>query len=60
MLDFEKCFGDFLESKEYDRIENEEQERLESVIFAMLRIAYKSGWSAAGGILPESHACNEA
>ena len=56
MLDFEKSFGEFLESAEYERLEGGEYERLQGVLFAMLRTAYKAGWVAAGGIVPESRA----
>ena len=59
MLNFEKSFGEFLESAEYDRLENGEYERLKGVLFAILRTAYKAGWVAAGGIVPESHADDE-
>ena len=51
MLDFEKAFGDFVESEECDRLENEEHEKLRNIFFAVLRAAYKAGWLAAGGNL---------
>jgi len=51
MVEFEKAFGDFVESEEYDRFENEETEKLRNILFAVLRAAYKAGWIAAGGIL---------
>ena len=54
MLDFEKAFGDFVESDDYDRMENDEYKRLNDVVFTMLRTAYKCGWSAAGGVLQEN------
>jgi len=44
MQDFEKSFSEFLDSKEYDKSEE--------ALFSMLRIAYKVGWLAAGGELP--------
>ena len=50
MPDFEKSFSDFLDSKEYDKSEE--------ALFSMLRIAYKAGWLAAGGELPNLHDCN--
>ena len=59
MLDFEKAFGDFVESDEYDRIETEEYERLRDILFAALRNGYKAGWVAAGGKLPEDYASGE-
>ena len=51
MQDFEKSFSDFLDSKEYDKSEE--------ALFSMLRIAYKAGWVAAGGVLPDSQESNE-
>ena len=43
--DFEKAFGDFVERREYDQAEN--------ALFAMVRIAFKAGWLAAGGEPPQ-------
>ena len=51
MVEFEKAFGDFVESEEYDQLENEEHEKLRNILFAVLRAAYKAGWIAAGGNL---------
>ncbi len=42
--DFEKAFGDFVERREYDQAEN--------ALFAMVRIAFRAGWLAAGGEPP--------
>ena len=39
--DFEQAFGDFVERREYDQAEN--------ALFAMVRIAFRAGWLAAGG-----------
>ena len=52
MEKIEKSFSDFLESDEYDRLEEGEREHLESMLFAMMRAGYKAGWLAAGGELP--------
>ena len=43
--DFEQAFGDFMERREYDQAEN--------ALFAMVRIAFKAGWLAAGGEPPQ-------
>jgi len=59
MADFEKSFGDFLESDEYDKLEESEREQLGGVMFAMLRSAYKAGWVAAGGELPTTASENK-
>ena len=56
MLDFEKCFGDFLEGKEYDQLESEAYERLKDSLCATLRTAYRAGWLAAGTSLLENKA----
>lgn len=44
-VDFEKAFGDFLDRREYDQAEN--------ALFAMVWIAFMSGWKAAGGDPPK-------
>jgi len=41
---FEKAFGEYLDSAEYDTIANE--------LFAATRNAFLAGWIAAGGSLP--------
>ena len=41
MRDFELSFGDFIDSQEYDRAG--------TILFSILRIAFKAGWIAAGG-----------
>ena len=46
MLDFEASFSEFLDRHEYDQAEN--------ALFAMVRIAFKAGWMAAGGDPPMS------
>ena len=47
---FEKAFGEYLDSAEYDTIANE--------LFAATRNAFLAGWIAAGGSLPASgHIC---
>ncbi len=43
---FEEAFGDFLDSREYDKIEE--------AIFQLARSAFQAGWKAAGGIEPDS------
>ena len=43
--DFEKAFGDFLDRREYDQVEN--------ALFAMVRISFLAGWKAAGGDPPQ-------
>lgn len=45
--DFEKAFGDFLESEVYDRGED--------ALFTLTRAAFIAGWKAAGGEPPEPH-----
>ena len=42
---FEKAFGEYLDSAEYDTIANE--------LFAATRKAFLAGWIAAGGSLPD-------
>ena len=44
-MDFEKDFGDFLDRREYDQAEN--------ALFAIVRIAFRAGWLAAGGEPPQ-------
>lgn len=44
--DFEKAFEEFIDRREFDRAE--------SVLFSMIRIAFKAGWVAAGGNAPTS------
>ena len=39
--DFEKCFGDFIERREYDDAA--------AALFAMVRASFNAGWEAAGG-----------
>lgn len=39
--DFEGAFSDFLDSEEYDKIEE--------AIFRLARSAFEAGWRAAGG-----------
>ena len=43
---FEKAFGEYLDSAEYDTIANE--------LFEATRKAFLAGWIAAGGSLPAS------
>lgn len=45
-LDFEKCFGEFIDRREYDKAEN--------ALFSMVRIAFVAGWLAAGGDPPKA------
>ncbi len=40
--DFEKSFGEFLDRQEYDQAKN--------ALFSIMRISYKAGWLAAGGL----------
>ena len=42
--DFEQAFSNFIDRREYDQAE--------SALFSMVRIAFKSGWLAAGGKAP--------
>lgn len=42
--DFEYAFSEFLDRHEYDEAEN--------YLFAMVRIAFAAGWTAAGGPKP--------
>jgi hypothetical protein len=42
--DFEAAFSQFIESREYEQEQN--------VIFALVRLAFKAGWEAAGGEPP--------
>jgi len=44
--DFEKAFDEFLD--------REEHETVEAALFDIVRAAFKAGWLAAGGTLPES------
>jgi len=46
MQDFEGSFSTFIDGTEYDKAEE--------AIFALVRMAFKAGWLAAGGELPES------
>ena len=43
--DYEEAFGNFLERHEYDDVETQ--------IFSLVRAAFRAGWEAAGGTLPE-------
>jgi len=45
MMEFEKAFDEFLDRREY--------EDAESALFLMVRIAFKAGWIAAGGVDPK-------
>lgn len=45
-VDYEEAFGNFLERHEYDDVE--------ALVFALVRAAFRAGWEAAGGTLPES------
>lgn len=42
--DFEKAYGDYLESMAYEETEN--------LLFSVLRNAFLAGWQAAGGSTP--------
>lgn len=43
---FEEAFGNFLDTREYDRIEE--------AIFKFAREAFEAGWKAAGGgVMPD-------
>ena len=42
---FEEAFGEFLDTREYDRIEE--------AIFKFARAAFEAGWKAAGGAVPD-------
>jgi hypothetical protein len=44
MQDFEKTFGEFINSPLYDKAE--------SNLFSMVRFSYTAGWIAAGGDPP--------
>ena len=43
--DYEEAFGNFLERHEYDDAEAQ--------IFALVRAAFRAGWTSAGGEPPE-------
>ena len=45
MADFEKAFGDFLDSDECDRAED--------AVFSLMRAVFRAGWIAAGGALDD-------
>jgi len=45
-MDFEKAFGDFIDRKEYDEAE--------TALFSIIRLAFSTGWLAAGGELSNS------
>jgi len=45
MRDFELSFNDFIDCKEYDQAD--------AALFSLVRLAFKEGWLAAGGKLPE-------
>lgn len=45
-VEFEKCFGEFIDRREYDMAEN--------ALFSMVRIAFTAGWLAAGGDPPKA------
>ena len=45
-MNFEKCFSDYLDSKEYDQAERD--------LFSIIRLSFAEGWHAAGGDLPQS------
>ncbi|MGL4667601.1 MAG: hypothetical protein ACRCWR_06695 [Saezia sp.] len=42
--DFEKCFGDFIDRREYDEAQN--------ALFSVVRSSFKAGWESAGGKPP--------
>jgi len=44
--DFEQEFSEFLD--------REEHETVEAALFEIVRAAFKAGWIAAGGTLPDS------
>ena len=44
-IDYEEAYGNFLERHEYDDVE--------AMIFSLVRAAFRAGWEAAGGTLPE-------
>ena len=43
--DYEEAFGNFPERHEYDDVE--------TLVFTLVRAAFRAGWEAAGGSLPE-------
>ena len=45
MRDFEKAFSDFLEYRGFDAVEE--------ALFTLVRIAFKAGWTEAGGEISE-------
>jgi hypothetical protein len=45
MQDFEKTFGEFIDSLLYDKAEND--------LFSMVRFSFTAGWIAAGGDPPQ-------
>lgn len=45
--DFEKAFGDYIDRREYDEVQN--------VLFTIIRSAFEAGWKAAGGEPPIPH-----
>lgn len=45
--DYEKAFGLFVETKEYDGAE--------SALFDIVRLSFEAGWKAAGGEPPVPH-----
>ena len=45
MQDFEKCFSDFLDRREYDKAEN--------ALFSIVRTSFKAGWLSADGNPPK-------
>ena len=42
---FEKAFEEFVENRDFDQ----DFERVQNEVFSLLRMAFASGWTAAGG-----------
>ena len=42
--DFEQCFSDVIDRREYDVAQN--------ALFSMVRLSFKAGWESAGGNPP--------
>lgn len=42
--DFEKAYGDFIDNWEYDKMQN--------LLFSLIRTSFTAGWQAAGGTPP--------
>lgn len=44
--DFEKCFSDYIDRREYDEAQN--------ALFSVVRSSFKAGWESAGGNPPSA------